>query len=78
MTRARPVRFAALAAVVAAALWTPRCGRPSDELAIRALIEDSVKRVERRDARGLIEFFAPDYHDFEGRDPAGTLELVSD
>ena len=77
MTRARPVRFAALAAAVAAVLWTPRCGRPSDEFAIHTLIEGSVKRAERGDARGLMEVFAPDYRDFEGRDPAGTLELIT-
>ncbi len=78
MTR-RLVRLASAAAVLAAIGFSvPACGRPSDESAIRALLEASVARAEKKDARGLMEFFAPDYVDFEGRDPAGTLRLVTE
>jgi len=77
----RPLRsgLVGLAAIVAAAfLAGPDCGKPSDEAAIRALLEESVARAEGKDARGLVELFAPDYRDFQGRDRAGTLGLVTD
>ncbi len=73
------IRLAAAAAVLAAlVLSAPACGKPSNEAAIRALLEESVGRAEKKDARGLMEFFAPDYADFEGRDRAGTLRLITD
>ncbi|MGZ5423374.1 MAG: hypothetical protein ACXW2R_03255 [Candidatus Aminicenantales bacterium] len=75
----RGVRPAAIAAVLAAVLFsTPHCGKPSDVSAIHALLEKSVALAEKKDARGLMEFFAPDYVDFTGRDPAGTLRLITD
>jgi hypothetical protein len=77
MTWARPIGAAVQAALVAAAFLTPGCGRPSDESAIRALLEDSAARAEKKDARGLIEFFAADYRDFQGRDRAGTQQLIT-
>ncbi len=77
----RPPRpgLVALAAVVAASLLAGQdCGKPSDEAVLRSLLKESVARAERKDARGLMELFAPDYRDFQGRDAAGTLELVKD
>jgi hypothetical protein len=81
VTGPRRVRLSAtagiLTAVIAAvALSTLACGKPSDGSAIRALLEESVARAEKKDARGLMEFFAPEYVDFAGRDPAGTLRLI--
>ena len=67
------------AAVLAAIAYSGlSCGKPSDESAIRALLQESVARAEKRNVSGLMEFFAPDYVDFEGRDPAGTLRLITD
>jgi len=74
--RVRPMEAAAvLAAIVLSAL---ACGKPSDESAIRALLEESVARAEKKDPEGLMEFFAADYVDFQGRDRAATLRLVTD
>ena len=47
------------------------CGRPSEEARIRELLEESAARAEKRDVGGLMDLFAPDYEDFEGRDKAG-------
>ncbi|MGB8959378.1 MAG: hypothetical protein WCC00_10275 [Candidatus Aminicenantales bacterium] len=75
----RMIRLTAAAAVLAAVILSGQaCGKPSDESAVRALLEESVARAEKKDARGLMEFFAPEYVDFEGRDPAGTLSLITD
>ena len=78
MTPVTPARLALLAVAAAAALGMPRCGKPSDETVIRAVIEDSVSRAGRRDVEGLMGPFAPDYRDFEGRDPAATRRLVTE
>ncbi|HMA54168.1 MAG TPA: hypothetical protein VKT17_06875 [Acidobacteriota bacterium] len=78
MTEQR-IRLAAAASVLAAVvLWAPACGKPSDESAIRARLRESVARAEKKDVRGLMEFFAPDYTDFEGRDRTGTLRLITE
>jgi hypothetical protein len=77
MTPARRTWALGLAAALAAALWTPACVRPSDESAIRALLDDCAKRAEKNDIAGLRPLFAPDYRDFEGRDAEGTMRLVS-
>lgn len=54
------------------------CGRPSEEARIRDLLETAASRAEKRDVRGLMELFAPDYEDFQGRDKAGTVGLITD
>lgn len=59
-------------------LLTVSCGRPSAEARIREFLETSAARAEKRDVRGLMDLFAPDYKDFEGRDKAGTVGLVTD
>ena len=75
----RMIRLTAAASILAAVvLLGQACGKPSDESAIRALLEESVARAEKKDARGLMQSFAPDYVDFEGRDTAGTLRLITD
>jgi len=74
----RPGLIALAAFLAASILAGPDCSRPSDGAAIRALLEESVARAEKKDARGLMELFAPDYRDFQGRDRAGTLDLVKD
>jgi hypothetical protein len=75
----RRARITAAAAVLAAVVLSVlACGKPSDESAIRALLEESVARAEKKDPGGLMEFFAADYVDFQGRDRAGTLRLITD
>lgn len=79
MRRAGPLGVLALAAAVSAAsLGTLRCGRPTDESAIRALLQEIAARAEKKDVGAMREYFAPDYCDFQGRDADGTLRLVSD
>jgi hypothetical protein len=75
---AQRTRIAAAAALAAAGILALACGSPSDETRIRALLEESVARAEKKDAAGLMELFAPDYVDFQGRDKAGTLRLIMD
>ncbi len=77
MRRARRTRIAAAAALAAGGILALACGASSDETRIRALLEESVARAEKKDAAGLMEFFAPDYVDFEGRDAAATLRLIT-
>lgn len=69
---------AVLAVIVLGGLLAPACGRPSDEARIRAVLNEALARAEKRDAAALMELLAPDYRDFEGRDTAGTLRLVTD
>jgi hypothetical protein len=54
------------------------CGSPSDETRIRGLLKEATARAEKRDVAGLVELFAPDYRDFQGRDREGTARLVQD
>ena len=72
--RAAAVSFAAAGICLFA--WT--CGRPSEEARIRGFLEDSVALAEKRDVAGLMELFDPGYADFEGRDKAGTVRLITD
>ena len=68
-------------AVAAALVWgilVPACGRPSEESRILGVLEKAMARAEKRDTAALMELFAPDYGDFQGRDKAGTLRLVTD
>ena len=78
MTRSVRARILAIAALAAAVAIAQACGKPSDEIRIRELLKETVARAEKKDTAGLREFFAPDYTDFEGRDAAGTLQLVTD
>jgi hypothetical protein len=74
------VRRAAAISLAGAAVclfvWT--CGRPSEEARIRELLEDAAARAEKRDLGGLMDLFDPGYADFEGRDKAGTVRLITD
>jgi hypothetical protein len=74
------VRRAAALGLAAGAvcLFAWSCGRPSEEARIRAFLEDSAARAEKRDVASLMELFSPDYTDFEGRDKAGTVNLITD
>ncbi len=76
MTRRR-VRAWAAAALAASVVLVPACSRPSDEAVIRGLLSDAAARAEKRDMAGLMELFAPDYRDFQGRDRDGAQRLVS-
>lgn len=70
-------RLAALATALIG-LFPVACGGPSDETRIRDLLEKATVRAEKRDIAGLMELFAADYRDFQGRDEDGTLRLVRD
>ncbi|MBN2266490.1 MAG: hypothetical protein JW775_11830 [Candidatus Aminicenantes bacterium] len=76
MTRslAEPSKALALAMTGLLAL---ACGKPSDEALIRDLLKRTAARAEKGDTAGMMEAFAPDYVDFEGRDGEGTLRLVA-
>lgn len=74
----RALAWAAAAALAATALAPLSCGKPSDEAAIGALLREAVARAEKRDVEGLMALFAPDYRDFQGRDPEGTRRLVTE
>lgn len=71
-------RAAAAALAAAMGLTSLCCGRPSDESAIRGLLQKAVSLAEKRDVEGLMAFFAPDYRDFQGRDGDSTRRLVTD
>lgn len=78
MNRAvRPGAAFALAAVVAG-LLAGSCRRPSEETRVRELLERAAALAEKRDVDGLAGLFAADYQDFEGRDKAGTVRLITD
>jgi len=72
-----PLRSAAAAALALTAVLSASCGKPSDESRIRALLERAVALAEKKDAAGLRGLFAPDYRDFQGRDAAGALGLIT-
>ena len=78
MRRAAGHLSAVSVAAVAVCLLAGSCGRPSEEARIRDLIKESAARAENRDVGGLMDLFTPDYKDFEGRDKAGTVRLVTD
>jgi hypothetical protein len=67
----------ALAALAIGVLATA-CGAPSDEARIKELLKGSVALAEKKEYAALMESFAPDYADFEGRDKAGAEALVRD
>jgi hypothetical protein len=77
MRSARPSRLAA-AGLVLAGILAMSCGRPSDENSIRALLKDASSLAEKRDLAGLMELFAADYRDFQGRGVAATRLLIAD
>lgn len=67
----------ALAALALGVLATA-CGAPSDEARIKELLKRSVALAEEKEFGALMDSFAPDYADFEGRDKAGTEALIRD
>jgi hypothetical protein len=73
----RRTRIAGVPALVAVCLAAMACGVPSEEARIRKVLKDSTVLAEKRDVRGLMGFFAPDYEDFEGRGKEGTVRLVT-
>ena len=78
MRRAAGPPSAVLVAAAVACLLAASCGRPSEEARIRELLEESAALAEKRDVSGLMDLFTPEYRDFEGRDKAGTVRLVTD
>jgi len=76
--RCRAARLGLAPALAAACLLAAACGSPSDETRIKELLKESAARAEKRDVDALMEFFAPDYSDFEGRDQEGTARLIED
>jgi hypothetical protein len=77
----RPGRRTQALAGAAILLWgvvVPACVRPSEEARIRGVLKEALARAEKRDPAALMELFAPDYRDFQGRDSDGTLRLVTD
>jgi hypothetical protein len=76
LTRLKAGAAAALM-LAAGALLTPSCGKPSDEILIRELLAETVAKAEKKDIAGMMGSFAPEYVDFQGRDVAGTLRLVT-
>lgn len=78
MSPSRGFRIAGAAAGAVALVFAAFCGGPSDEARVRELLEESAARAEKGDVEGLMRSFAPDYVDFEGRDRAGTVRLITD
>ncbi len=78
MTRPGRARVIAVAALAAAGALAQACAKPSEEVRIREILKEAVARAEKKDTSGLMKLFAPDYTDFEGRDAAATLRLVTD
>lgn len=76
MTRSR--RAGVLSLLLALAVLSPSCRRPSDEDAVVAVLEAMAARVEARDAEGLIGYLAADYVDFESRDRVATRRLAEE
>jgi hypothetical protein len=78
MTRPGRARVIAVAALAAAVAFAQACGKPSEEVRIRELLKEAVRRAEKKDIARLEGLFAPGYADFEGRDTNGTIRLVTD
>lgn len=66
--------------VVAAMIWAPlsSCRQTSDEDLILDMFDRLAEMAEKRDIGAMMEFFADDFTDFEGRDKTGLRELLSD
>jgi hypothetical protein len=77
MKDATKSRLSALALAVLC-LLPAGCGTPSEEARVKELLKKSVALAEKREVRSLMEFFAPEYSDFEGRDKAGAERLIAD
>lgn len=77
MTRPRLCPAAFFVAAVICLLGAA-CKGPSDEARIRAHLEDAASLAEERDVKRLSSLFAPDFADFQGRDKAGAVRLISD
>jgi hypothetical protein len=78
MSGARRARVAIAVGLAAFGMIAAACAKPSEEARIRALLEKAADLAEDRDLPGLTELFLDDYADFEGRDKAGTVRLVTD
>jgi len=72
MAKNRTVPF--LLAVLLSLL--PACARRSEESRIEEALRRMADLAEDRDLDGLMDRFAPDYADFEGRDRARARELI--
>lgn len=78
MKRARRAPVAAVVGLAAVGLIAAACAKPSEEARIRVLLEKAADLAEDRDVPGLAGLFLDEYADFEGRDKAGTVRLVTD
>jgi len=78
LRRAETGAFLAALTFAAVSLFPAACGTPSEEARIKGLLKESVALAEKREIRALMEFFAPDYADFEGRDTEATVRLITD
>jgi hypothetical protein len=79
MRDAAKPRLGALALAMAVVCLLPAgCGTPSEEARVKELLNKSVALAEKREIRALMEFFASEYSDFEGRDKAATERLIAD
>lgn len=74
----RRTRAAAAFGLGAACLLGAACAKPSEETRIRSFLEEAATKAEKRDVAGLERLFLPGYADFEGRDKAGTVRLITD
>ena len=54
------------------------CGPPSEEEKIRRFIHRAADLVEKGDVDAVMDLFAPDYTDFEGRDKEAAGLLIAD
>jgi hypothetical protein len=77
MKGARTAPLAVALGLAAVGLIAAACSKPSEETRIRALLERAADLAEDRDVPGLAALFLDDYADFEGRDKAGTVRLVT-
>ncbi len=78
MEKRRVSRKASRFALLGAAALVLSCGTSSEEARIRTFLKETVALAEKRDLAGVMSRLADDYADFEGRDKAGTLDLIGD
>ncbi len=66
--------------VVAAMIWSPlsSCRQTTDEDLILNMFARLAELAENKNIEGMMEFFADDFMDFEGRNKTGLRELLSD
>ncbi len=78
MMKAGRASFLWALALAAAGFFPAGCGTPSEEVRIKEFLKKSVALAEKREVGALMDRFAPDYSDFEGRDKAGAERLIRD